>query len=175
MALFLKYYTSLNFDAKIEGDKIVILEQKTCVFPIFTIEKITTKEVINAYKKTKKGYKTKVLYNSATSDVLLLTTNFNMQIELFDINCVYHALKSYNLLPKLEINEKSKIKIKPIIKNLFKKQKAGKFLLFGILSLLFSTITFFPLYYVLVGAILIIISIILRFFAPFENGKNIEI
>lgn len=173
--LFLKYYLIFYKDAKIEEDKIVIKKIKTCVFPIFTLEKITTKEVINAYKQTKKGYKTKVLFNTATSEVYLLSTHLKIRIELFDVNSIYFALKEQNLLPNLEIIKQNKIKLLPILKNLLKKQKAGKFLLFGILTLLFSTITFFPLYYIIVGCGLIIIAIILKFFAPFESPKNIEL
>lgn len=171
--LFLKYYSIFFKDAKIEENKIVIKKIKTCIFPIFTLEKITTKEVINAYKQTKKGYKTKVLFNGCTSEVYLLSTHLKIRIELFDINSIFFALKEQNLLPNLEIIKQNKIKILPILKNLLKKQKAGKFLLFGILTLLFSTITFFPLYYIIVGCALIIIAIILKFFAPFENHKNI--
>ena len=175
LELFYKYYSSIYNDAKIDNKKITIPKIKTCIFPIFTIEKITTKEVINAYKQTKKGYKTKILFSTSTSEVLLLSSSLKIRIELHDINSVYSALKSQELLPKLEILGKQKIKLKPIIKNLFKKQKAGKFLLFGVLTLLFSTITFFSLYYVIFGAVLIIISIILKFFAPFESNKNSEI
>ena len=175
LALFLTYYSHIFKDAKIENGKIVLTKIKTCVFPIFTMEKLTTKEVINAYKNTKKGYKTKILYNNATSEVLLLSQSLKIRIELFDINSVYFCLKNNELLPSLEIPKKPKIKLLPIFKNLFKKQKAGKFLLFGVLTLLFSTVTFFPLYYVLFGLLLIIIAIVLKFFAPFESTKNIEL
>ncbi|MBO5851949.1 MAG: hypothetical protein J6R29_06420 [Clostridia bacterium] len=173
--LFLNYYLAIKTDAKIESDKIILPKLKTYVFPIFTVEKITTKEVINAYKQTKKGYKAKILYNEATSEVLSFCLDLELRIELFDINSVYFALKNQNLLPELKIKEKSKIKILPLFKNLFKKQKAGKFLLFGIFLLLFSTITFFPLYYIIVGSALIIISIILKFFAPFESEKSTKL
>lgn len=173
--LFLSYYQAFFSNAKIDGNKIMLTKIKTCVFPIFTLEKITTKEVISAYKQTKKGYKTRILFSSATSEVYSLYKTLQLRIELFDINCVYSALKKQNLLPNLSINDREKIKILPIIKNLFKKQKAGKFLLFGIFTLLFSTVTFFPLYYIIVGCFLIVVAIILKFFAPFDSPKNVEL
>ena len=169
LELFLQYYKALDSTAFIDGKKIVLEALKCYAFPIFTVEKLTTIEVIKAYKQTKKGYKTKVLYSTATSEVSLL----NLDIELYDITAVYTALKNRELLPKLNVKKAQKVKILPILKNLFKKQKAGKFLLFGVLTLLFSTITFFPLYYIIIGSSLIVIALVLKFFAPFEKPQNI--
>ncbi len=167
------YYKNLNVDAKIEKEHLVITSKKLCVFNMIFLEQVTTKDVINAYKQTKKNYSVKILYYKITGEALSLANGMSLRITLCNINSVYNAFEKFDLLPRLELTEEqTKIKIAPYLKGAFKKEKANKFLVIGVFLLFLSTITFFPIYYILLGCACIIISFALRFFKYTETKNN---
>ncbi len=169
LELLVLYYNKMGLDAKIEKSHVVIESKKLCVFNMVYLEQITTKDVILAYKQTKKKYSVKIMYYKATSEALSLVSDMSGRIYLCGIKDVYNSLEKAELLPELEYaNENKKIKIAPLIKGAFKKEKAGKFLFIGITLLILSLYTFYPIYYIFLGCCFIIVALTLKFFKKDE-------
>ena len=170
----LKYYKKANIQAEKENDYIVLPELKCQVFSSFAFEKTDTTKIIEFYKQTKKGYKTVVLSIDYTVDAVSLVNDLSLRIKLFDLNAVYLSLKEYNLLPKTTLTKKvNKISFVDKMKGIFIKSNGKKALTLGIIILLSSKFSFYPVYYIIFGGLLIIFSLILRFWgkSPLSPSK----
>ena len=152
-----------------------VKDNKCQIFFSFTYEKTDTTKIIHFYKQTKKGYKTVVFAIDNTADATTLLNDLSLRIKLFDINAVYFSLKKFNLLPNFTILKKqNKITFLDKIKGVFIKSNGKKALLIGGVILLSSKLSFYPIYYIIFGSIMIIFSLILHFFgkqkAPTPKG-----
>ena len=92
------------------------------------------------------------------------------KIKFMDINDLYHKIiKPQNFFPKnYLIKSHQKYKIKEIINiALLNSKNTKKFLFYGFLTLLFSFFTFFKIYYIIIGTLLISFAAISKIL-----GKN---
>ncbi len=177
LELFYKFYKKQGLNAEIINDAIILKDIKSQVFISFTFEKTTAKDIINFYKNTKKGYKTVVLANDYTEEGKNLLSSFAIRIKLFSLNDVYSSLKKENLLPQITVSKNVSIKNrKEKLKGFFVKSNSKKPLFYGIVILLLAPFSFYPIYYIVFGCLLLTLSVFMRFFAkdsiPTPNGIN---
>jgi hypothetical protein len=177
LELFYNFYKQSKIKAEIQKDYIVLPELKCQIFFNFTYEKTDTTKIIECYKQTIKGYKTVVLGIDFTPDAIALVNDLSLRIKLFDIKSVYLALKSQELLPKTTIQKKvNKVSFIDKMKGVFIKSNGKKALGIGAIILLSARFSFYPIYYIIFGSLMVIFSIVLRFWGkketrPFDTKK----
>ena len=155
----------------------MLKDLKSQVFVSFTFEKTTAKEIIEFYKNTKKGYKTIILSNDYTEEGKKLISSFYIRIKLFNLNDAYLSLKSENLLPPLTVSKNVMVKNKKeTFRLFFVKSNFKKPMFYGIIILCLAPFSFYPIYYIVFGCFLLVLSVFMRFFAkdnlPMPKGIN---
>ncbi|MBO7213934.1 MAG: hypothetical protein J6V66_00400 [Clostridia bacterium] len=168
------YYNNLGYKGIIKGNAYVIDEKKLYINFTFTPEKVALKTILSAYKKTPKGYDTVFIANEYDTYALEFFKGYE-KVKLFSAKDFYLRLKEKELLPKRDLEEVKKVKIKYNFKSVFKRENSKKFLTWGIVFLLFSTVTFYKWFYAGIGVVFLIISSYLRFFKNFEQKENAEL
>jgi hypothetical protein len=98
-----------------------------------------------------------------------------IRIDYIKTSEAFNSLNSLEMLPDLlQISEKSKkIEIKNILKQVFTKKNAKRFLITGVFFTIFSFFTIYPIYYLIFGSILMITGVILRLYGKNNNGKMV--
>ena len=146
------------------------------VFFNFTFEKTPTTTVIESYKNTKQGYKTVILANEFSNESIKLEKDLNSKIKLCSLTDVYLSLKKAELLPEITL-PKNVIKINKTtrLKGIFTKANSKKALLFGVVILLSSKLTFYPIYYIIFGSLLVILALTLRFYGKVTQAPPVGI
>ena len=89
----------------------------------------------------------------------------NKTIEIYNYLDIYTQITKLNSLPVISVNtEKSrKYSAKDIFRIILNKHQAKQYFQMGILTLFLSLFTLFPIYYIVIGTILIILSVISKF------------
>ncbi len=175
--LFLTFYKNNNIEVEKEKNYLILKKYSTQVFFNFTLEKTTTTDIIKFYKNTRSGYKTIVIANEFSTESLDLEKDIPSRIKLYNFLDAYLSLKESNLLPKLTIPKSvTVINKKDILKGIFAKTNGKKALMLGVVILLSSRFSFYPIYYIIFGFLMIILSISLRFWGKQKEPtpKGIE-
>lgn len=162
------YYEKKNLSVVDKKDYLELESESACVFFEFTPEKTKESSIINAYKKTPKGYKTVFISSDYDLSIKDFFINFD-RITLYNGKDFYLALKEEKLL-NIEVKTPPK-KLKIPFKQILKRENSKKFLLWGSVLLLFSTLAFYKWLYIFLGTVFLILSIITRFFT---SPKPIE-
>lgn len=148
------FCTMLGEGAKIRGQKVIFGE--TANFFNFKMQPLSEDDVARVIKHKFDGKKR--IYCVRTSpEAAVLATNF--LIEVTGIDGVYSALKSKNLLPEKYVYEGAeKIKLSQRIKARFNRKLAAPLFWSGAGLLALSYFTFFPIYYIISGSLMLILS-----------------
>lgn len=172
-SLIKSYYQKTSDKAIIKGGGVFVEDKNLYAFFSFTPEKVNVEKVLCAYKKTPKGVKTVFIGNEFESSVLEFFSGFE-KVKLYTAKDFYLRLNEEELLP--EISEKAKKrKFKNPFKNAFKKENSKKFFIWGVVFLLFSTVTYFRWFYLILGAIFLTISSYLRFYKNFPQKQKADL
>ncbi len=144
----------LGSDAKIRGGKVILGD--TSAFFDFKMQPLTEDDVARVIKSKTDGKK-RIYCVRISPEAAALAGNF--LIEVVCIDDVYSALKEKNLLPEKYVYEGGeKIKLSAKIKARFNRKLAAPLFWSGSGLLLLSYFTFFPLYYIISGSLLLILS-----------------
>ena len=169
--LFKKLLDKENIEYKNKENAFYFEESKSVLVFNFTPLALQENDVLCLYKTLLQNYNLYILaldYKIESKDILSINN-----LKLYTAKDLYFKLKSYNMLPSLPIKTKEKIKLKPLISNLFDKKHVKKYFLWGAVMCLFSTLTYFKVFYLSVGTIFILISIYLKFFKD-EKVDNLQ-
>ena len=162
LKLLFNYYQTEN-SVVIKQNSIILEDENIEIFPIIKHEKICISEVINSYKNTTKNYKTTILGCDFDNEIINFISELNLDIDILTTSEFYKQLKEKDLLPELKdlhINNKKKLTL--YVKNIFTKKQAKRFLVSGIIITLLSFFSFYPIYYILFGGLLMITGVLLR-------------
>lgn len=145
----------LGENAKKRG-KTVIVEGQLNFF-IFKMHPLSEDDIAAVIKR--KWADKKVIYCvNPSPEAALLAKNFN--IDLKGINEVYSLLKEHALLPEKYVYEDPpKVRFLTRLHSHFTRKLCAPLFWSGLALLLLSFITFFPLYYIISGSIMIILSL----------------
>jgi hypothetical protein len=122
----------------------------------FSLENLKSDDIANAIKCDSQKKKI-ILCNNVSAEGKKLADNF--LIEILTLDELYPMLKDKNLLPEKYIFEgESKPNILKRIKAKFNKKLTSPLFFCGLWLLLFSYFTFYPVYYIVVGGILLVLS-----------------
>lgn len=140
--------------AKISGQKVVFGE--TANFFNFKMQPLSEDDVAKVIKHKFDGKK-RIYCAKISPEAAALASNF--LIEIIGIDGVYSALKENELLPEKYVYEGAqKIKFFQRIKARFNRRLAAPLFWSGAGLLLLSYFTFFPIYYIVSGSIMLILS-----------------
>ncbi|MBE5744379.1 MAG: hypothetical protein E7358_06715 [Clostridiales bacterium] len=163
------YYEKKNFEVLDKKDYLLLENENACVFFEFTPEKTKESSILNAYKKTPKGYKTIFISNGYDLSVKDFFIGFD-RVSLYNGKDLYLSLKEENLIDVSIKNQPKKLKIN--FKQILRRENSKKFLLWGAVLLLFSTLTFYKWFYLITGSLFLILSLITRFFTLPKPNEN---
>ena len=150
---------------EIFNNGLLCKDKKVFIYPIFNGGDTTKQNVVNAYLK-KEDNRLVIIsgsYESKVTEISSIVTD----ITFYDINDLYITLKNINAMPKIDtpiINKKKRLIT--TLKGLFNKKHAKILFISGIVTLLFSTLTYFKSYYIIVGSVFLVLSAVCKFFAP---------
>ncbi|MDE7452807.1 MAG: hypothetical protein K2N22_00175 [Clostridia bacterium] len=152
--LFEKCLSNENAAAKIKGGKIFTEE---CVYFFnFKMQPLSEDDVAQVIKFSSENKKV-IFCSKISPEAALLCENF--LIEIRNIGSVYKLLKDNDLLPEKYIYEGAKkIGIFKKIKARFNRKLSAPLFWSGAGLLFLSYFTFFPVYYIISGGIMLILS-----------------
>ena len=140
--------------ARISGQKVLYGE--TANFFNFKMQPLSEDDVARVIKYRFDGKK-RIFCAKASPEAAALAANF--LIEITGIDGVYSALKDKELLPEKYVYEGAKkIKFFDRIKARFNRRLAAPLFWSGLGLLFLSYFTFFPIYYIVSGSIMLILS-----------------
>ena len=140
--------------AKISGQKVVFGD--TANFFNFKMQPLSEDDVAKVIKYRFEGKK-RIYCAKISPEAAALASNF--LIELVAIDGVYSALKDKDLLPEKYVYEGAeKIGVFKRVKSRFNRRLAAPLFWSGLGLLFLSYFTFFPIYYIVSGSILLILS-----------------
>lgn len=150
----------LGDEARIRGKRI-ILGGQSCFFD-FKMQPLSEDDIARIIKY--KCDNDKVLYCSTLShEAAVLAENFS--IKLIGINEVYKLLKEKELLPEKYVYEEAKkVNLFKRIKLRFSRKLAAPLFWSGAALIALSYVTFFPIYYIISGGIMLILSAVALIF-----------
>ena len=166
----IKAYYEKKGILSVDKKEYLLLEQsQIAVFYEFKPEKIKESTIINAYKKTPKGYKTVFIASDYDLSVRDFFINFD-RVTLYNGKDFYLALKEENLLDVTVKDQPKKLKIP--LKQILRRENSKKFLLWGSVLLVFSTLAYYKWLYLTTGTVFLLLSLFTRFYCkpkPVEN------
>lgn len=156
LELFQKCLKTDEKDAEIKGGKIYFDE--AIYFLIFKMQPITEDDIAQVIKF--KSENNKIIYcNKISAEAGVLAENFLIQIKQIDY--IYPLLKDKELLPEKYVYEGAKkISIWKKIKARFSRKICAPLFWSGMALLALSYFTFFPVYYIVSGGIMLVLSVI---------------
>lgn len=144
----------LGEGAKISGQKVVLGE--TANFFNFKMQPLTEDDVAKVIKHRFDGKK-RIYCAKISPEAAALASNF--LIELTGIEGVYSALKDKDMLPRKYVYEGAeKINFFRRVKARFNRRLAAPLFWSGAGLLALSYFTFFPIYYIVSGSVMLILS-----------------
>ncbi len=162
--LISSYLDNAQKEYEVKNNAFYLKNEKTVLFYTFSPDLTTLTTCINFYKQTPKNYKTAILSSNYDVKVKEFSPLFE-KVQLYSANDFYNGLKEKNLLPDFEIPNKQKINFTKLLSSILVKRNVKKFFLWGAVLTLFSTITYYKLFYALIGTIFLLIAVYLKFFA----------
>lgn len=155
--LFVSAYNNTNY-APIRQENFISLSNGDKVFLCFSPDGLKKSDVVRCFNQLNKEEKGTIYYFSANNDVLAYAKNFK-RIVLLDKISAYAFLTKNKVYPK-ENQEISSIVRGAKLSNLFIKKHAKKHFLFGVSFYFLSFISLLKTYYLIVGTIFLIFSMI---------------
>ena len=155
----------------VDGGKISgrIIETEDKVFyPIFRMQPLSPDDIAGVIKR--KSKKQKVIFcNTLSEQAIKLAKDFD--IEYVTGNRIFNRLKAENLLPeKYVFGGDKKLNFISRVKLRFNRRLAAPLMWNGLCLTAFSYFTFYPIYYIVTGGILLVLAAICLIFGKRENG-----
>ena len=142
-------------------DDVLLVDETLCI-PRFTMQPLSADEVariLRAYGREKLT----ILCNTLTPEAEKLAASFGVKV--MRKNEIYALFTRTETTPSpLILAELPRKSIKRTFRRIVSKRSARPFFTSGILLLIMSLFTFFPIYYLISGSVLTILAIFVRFF-----------
>jgi len=166
----LKLFLKAEIKAENTKSGIFLTDKKLLVRYMFKLTPINCDDFVKTVK------------NNDDKDVLLISDNIlsevysyakKVNIKLLSGTELFLLMKKYETYPDIKYSLKANEKIIKRHFNVeFTRKKAKNFLLFGGVLLLFSMFVAFPIYYLVMGNLFIIASVILRFYGKKPENND---
>lgn len=132
-----------------------------CTLFLFTLQPLSADEIAQKLKSEKSSFS--IWCNALTNEAQKLCTDFDIEVK--EGTDVYFLLKDAARLPEKYIcGERKRIPFRQKLKGFVDRKNAKRFLLSGSILLFFSLFTFFPIYYLISGSLLLAVALFIRIF-----------
>lgn len=159
---FLSLFEKKGIPAQKQSGGIYLTEKETLAVFMFKLTAFNADDLARVIKNSN-GKKTAIFTDTANGEALSFAKKTGLQ--LIDSDSIFALMKDCEHYPECAYKLKTKEKIQIVNFNIqLTRKKAKRFLLFGGMLLLFSMLVAFPIYYLVAGNILIIISLFLKFY-----------
>lgn len=159
-----------EIDAKITGDK---LQFKQTVY-LFNFNKQLTREMLCNQLR---GINEQVVFfcNTLTADAEELLLSFKNKIKIISGEMLFKLMNNveFNLSKLISTEQKSNSNLKAITEKAFTKKRAFRYAVISATLLLFSKFTFYPTYYKICSATLLLLSILCLIFGKKDKKANL--
>ena len=143
--------------------KPLLQEEERTTFLLFSMQPLSADTVAEKIKNMKGEEEFCIFCNTLSPEARQLCEAFTLPVT--EGNEVYIKLKDKKLLPEKYIcGEKKRRSVKEKLKIGFCKKNSRSFFVSGAALLILSLFSFFPLYYVIGGSILVLTALIVRIF-----------
>jgi hypothetical protein len=148
--------TLLDIHGDTSSNNRVICGEQTIYFLHFSLEKLKLDDIAEAIKLSSDKKKI-ILCNNADEKNIAFADNF--LIEVKSLSHIYPLFKEKNLLPEKYIFDgDKKLNAFKKIKSRFNKKLTSPLFFCGLWLTIFSFFTFYPIYYIVVGSLLLLLS-----------------
>ena len=158
------YYLIENNDVKLTKNYLEI-DGKSIIIPIIKPEQVTINDIVFAVKQGQHHLKRIILGVNFSEDCIVFINDVGLDIELLKTEELYLMLKEKNItINSIEINPKPKNRIIHNLNKVFTKKQYKRFLLAGVVITASSFFSFYPLYYLIFGGVLLFLGAYLKLF-----------
>jgi hypothetical protein len=163
-----KAYALKNLQNTDKNEKDLFNKEIHCKF---TFNEITKTDVADVYKGAFNIDNIALFVTECSNEVLEFAKK--LKIELYTVKDLFEVFKAVNYYPeiKIEISEKSPT-LKDTFKNLFLYKHGKNFFIAGFMLMILSFFTPFKIYYLIVGGLFLITSVICRFYGKKETEHH---
>lgn len=162
---FLSVYKAAGESAEKTADGVRLTEKKQVVFFVFSFREATKTDVVRAFNKITANETAVILCEKTADDLLSFSARFNGRVRIKTKAEVYDLIHRANIYPPQKI---------PFLKNTPEKtrkfsfvpdkRKAKTFFKFGLIFCFMSFFVPYKIYYVVCGAISLVLSLSLKIF-----------
>lgn len=170
LKFFKNFYTQLDKDCVIKDNGILIEKEKVFILPIFKYEKISTNDVITEFINHNEE-KLTIIGVEFNEELKKIVASKKLTATLIDGKTIYNKLKQLNLLPPITLYQIKKPPLKERLLKLIDKKYSKPAFILGSITLFTSTFVFFPIYYIVIGCLLLCYSLICKLFT-FKDKSN---
>ena len=172
LTLFEKAFSVKGERVEKRTTHLLLPNKNQALFFIFSFDGVKKADLVKAFNKLK-GNENAVIYApDFFNEIISFASRFKGRIILEKGNAVYSLLKETDLLPKTIGTLSQEKRKKASVNNFLEKKNSTKYFLFGALFLLLSFIVPFKIYYIVVGSLLMIFSLVLKFFIKDKELEN---
>lgn len=167
LTFFQRVFKKVNVNAEIKNGRLYLADKDVVIFLHFDFDEVKKSDVIKHFNALANDEIGVIFSSNLSSEILDFISNFNGKIKTYNERDIYLLLKKVNVFPENDVcffKEKEK---KWDFSLLLNKKRAKNYFLFGVIFMLYSFIVPIKGYYVVVGAIFLILSLTVKLF-----GKN---
>ena len=164
LQLFSTAYSKKNVEIEIRENHLISSDNNTAIYFLFNVEKTDANQIIKHLNLSDNFNKVVIYACSYTENAKKVYEYYKDKLTLFDVYDAYELLKESNLLPSENMPTLKRRTLKSIANNVFKPKNAKRFALIGIFIMLLANYSFFAVYYVVFGSIMLLTALYLRLF-----------
>jgi len=152
---------------------ILVPEKSIAAFINTEPDGLTKTEIVKAVNVAPQNAETVIFACFVSEEVGAFAKRFKDKVRIISGENLYLFLKHSEALPDIDENKIVIPKNRPVLKKVFDKKRAFKYLLFGLSFLGLSFLVRYKLYYIIVGSLFIALALISRiFFAKTKDGDK---
>ncbi len=158
-----------NLSVERKRGGLFIKDKKVFIFIKFTFDGINKTDVVKYFNRITQKEKAVILSNEFSVSVREFADRFNGKVILIDGRLIFERLTHHQMLPENKYTILNKQVAKPkILTNLNNKKRAKSFFTFGLIFLGMSYFAPIKIYYLIVGGLMLIFSLVLRLYGKTE-------
>ena len=170
---FMDLFKALGHTCENKGKFIALTDIDTDVFFSFSFEPLGVSEILSVYRNYGGEHKT-VIFTAQKNPSVDKYMPSLINLEIVTCGEIYSYMKKAQLFPEIDkVKTSTQKKYKIFFKNILAREKSKKFAFFGFSMLFFSLIVPFPLYYLIMGSLLLIVAFSCRIFGSKKESRDI--
>ena len=146
-------------------DFLYIKEKGLCLFTLFSFDQITKTDIVKIFNTISKEDLAYIFASDYSPEIISFASRFDGRIILVKKQDFYKILLKNDCLPKQKFpfEKNNKLKLSDLSRLLLKENSKKQFW-FGLLFLIMSFFVYFKIYYIVIGCLFLVLSLVSRLF-----------